>query len=292
MVHDAPAPIPPPPPGVPFFRLSGAGNDFLALAEPAADPTAEEIRAWCSRGRSLGADGLFILRRDGGGVAMEYFNADGLASELCLNGTRCAARLAFHLGWARDEVRIATGSGPVPAQSAGPARVALGLPPLAEPPRELTVELEGRLWEGWRVVVGVPHFVVPWGGEGLATAPVAAVGPLLRRHPAFGAAGANVDFVRYPSAGRLEIRSYERGVEGETLACGTGMIAAAAVGLLTRRSELPLQVLTRGGFELEVGGEPGEGRLPRGWSLTGDARLVAAGTLTPEAASLPSPPEW
>ncbi|HEV7786777.1 MAG TPA: diaminopimelate epimerase, partial [Thermoanaerobaculia bacterium] len=89
-----------------FYKLSGSGNDFLALAEPWETPSAERIRAWCRRGVSIGADGLFVLRRAGGGetggagATMDYFNADGLAADLCLNGTRCAAQLAFHLGWA------------------------------------------------------------------------------------------------------------------------------------------------------------------------------------------------
>ena len=74
-----------------FFRLSGSGNDFLALVEPRREPTAGEIRAWCRRGLSLGADGLFVLRRSGGGARMDHFNADGGRADLCINGTRCAA---------------------------------------------------------------------------------------------------------------------------------------------------------------------------------------------------------
>lgn len=284
---------------IPFYRLSGAGNDFLALAEPEVEVTAAQVRAWCRRGVSLGADGLMVLRRRGEGVAMDYFNADGQPADLCLNGTRCAARLAFHLGWARGRVEIVTGVGPLEARSAGDQRVALEAPPLTELPRELTVELDGDsgpadgdLVEGWWVAVGVPHFVLPWRRD-LATAPVAELGPRLRRHPACGPAGANVHFVRYPGPGRLEIRSYERGVEAETLACGTGVLAAVAVGLLIRRLELPVRALTRGGFELEVAGETGGGsRLPERWSLTGDARLLAEGRLTGEAADLPAPPGW
>ncbi len=82
-----------------FFRLSGGGNDFLALVEPIDDPQPDQIRAWCRRGLSLGADGLFVLDRSPDGARMRYFNADGSAASLCLNGTRCAVRLARHLGW-------------------------------------------------------------------------------------------------------------------------------------------------------------------------------------------------
>lgn len=277
---------------IPFYRLSGAGNDFLALAEPAAAVAPETIRAWCRRGLSLGADGLMVLSRRHGAVAMAYYNADGRPAELCLNGTRCAARLAFHLGWARQRVDILTAAGTLTADEAGPRRVALRVPPLGQPPRELTVDLDDGLVEGWWVEVGVPHAVLPW-AEGLAAAPVAELGPRLRHHPACGPAGANVDFVRYPAPGRLEIRTYERGVEAETLACGTGVLAAVAVGLLIRRLELPVTALTRGGFELEVRGETGgAGRLPASWTLTGDARLLAEGRLTAEAELLPEPPGW
>lgn len=272
-----------------FYRASGAGNDFLALVEPGEAPQPEEIRAWCARGLSLGADGLFLLSRRPGGVGMEYFNADGRPAELCLNGTRCAARLAFHLGWAEVEVEVLTGGGPVPARRTGPDAVALTLDAPGEP-RAVAPEVEGAVHDGLLLAVGVPHLVLPWTGD-MAEAPVAALGPRLRAHPAVGPAGANVDFVRYAGPHRLEIRSYERGVEAETLACGTGVLAAVAAGLARGEVELPVTALTRGGFELEVTAAAAEGGRER-WSLTGDARLVARGTLLPGATGLPASPGW
>jgi diaminopimelate epimerase len=270
-----------------FFRVSGGGNDFLALAEPPAPPGAHEIRTWCTRGLSLGADGLFVLTREGEAVRMDYWNRDGLPADLCLNGTRCAARLAFHLGWAGDAVAIETGAGRVQARRVGPTEVEVELPRLTIPPREVTVELDGALWEGLLVVVGLPHFIVPFADE-VSRAPLAAVAPRLRHHPAMGSGGANVDFVRYPEPHRLQIRSYERGVEGETLACGTGVAAAAAAGLLTLRSALPVRAATAGGFELTVSGEVGPShRLPERWFEAGDARLLAHGHLTAEASAVP-----
>jgi len=276
---------------IPYFRLSGAGNDFLALAEPGKDPTAEEIRAWCRRGLSAGADGLFTLRRQGERVAMEYFNADGLGAGLCINGTRCAARLAFHLGWARDVVVILTGAGPVSARLAGATVVTLELPGPEDPLRETTVKLGDHLWEGFFVRVGVPHFILPF-REDLARAPMVEVAPRLRHHPVFGLAGANVSFVRFVPPRHLEIRSFERGVEAETLACGTGVLAAVSVGLLIRQLELPATALVRGGFELTVAGRGGEPRHPERWLLTGDARIIARGELSTEASSLPPAPAW
>lgn len=273
-----------------YFRVSGGGNDFLALIEPAAVPGPEEIRAWCARGLSLGADGLFVLSRGDGRVRMDYFNSDGHAADLCLNGTRCAARLAFHLGWATEETAVETGAGLLPARRLDETRVAVELPSVGQPPREVTLQDGDRLWEGFLVLAGVPHFVLPTADD-LAQAPMAEA-PRLRRHPVFGAAGANVDFVRYTDHHHLEIRSYERGVEAETLACGTGVMAAVVVGLLIRRSTLPVAALTRGGFELTVEGEGPAHQVPSRWSLAGDARIVAQGRLTPEAAELPPRPAW
>jgi diaminopimelate epimerase len=279
--------------GTGFFKLSGSGNDFLALADPTGEapaPRSEQIRAWCRRGVSLGADGVFLLRRQDGTVptvGMDYWNADGLPADLCLNGTRCAAQLAFHLGWAEDQVRIATAAGEVSARSLDPTRVAVELATISgTEPRELILEALGQAWTGWTLTVGVPHLVLVW-PEGLATAPVVPLGRALRLHPAFAPAGTNVNFVRFPRPDRMEIRTYERGVEDETLSCGTGVLAGAAVGVHLGRAALPLAVLTQGGFELGVsGGSTGA------WSLAGDARVVAEGDLLAAAEIEPPPPAW
>lgn len=271
-----------------FYKVSGSGNDFLALAEPAEAPFPETIRAWCRRGVSLGADGLFVLRRAGeGSVTMDYFNADGLPADLCLNGTRCAAQLAFHLGWAAGTVRVRTGAGAFSARRLDEGRVAVDLPFPAEAPDPLALAIGGTTYSGFRLRVGVPHFVLVWPLE-LSDAPVRGLGREIRHHPAFGAPGTNVNFVRFPAAQRLEIRTYERGVEDETLSCGTGVLASAAVGLATGRARLPLHVVTQGGFQLEVDGDLSTGR----WSLAGDARVVAEGEMLPGALESPTPPPW
>jgi diaminopimelate epimerase len=268
-----------------FFKVSGGGNDFLALAEPSETPPPERIRAWCRRGVSLGADGLFVLRRTPEGTAMDYFNADGYPADLCLNGTRCAAQLAFHLGWAEETTEIRTGAGNVAARRLDGQSVRLELP-APEAPQALTVEAGGIACAGDRLRVGVPHFVLVW--DELEHAPVRELGAALRWHPVFAPEGTNVNFVRFPARHRMDIRTFERGVEDETLACGTGVLAGTAVGLAAGRLELPVQVLTRGGFEMEVDADPASGR----WSLGGDARVVASGDLLPPAAVEPVPPAW
>ncbi len=274
-----------------FYKLSGAGNDFLALVEPEEEPTPEAIRTWCARGVSLGADGLFTLARtESGGARMIHYNADGGRAELCVNGTRCAARLAFHLGWARDAIDIKTDSGAITAIGEDAASVALDLPTPAAGPEPTTLDLAGRPIDGWWMVVGGPHFVIAW-EHSLEDAPLADLGPPLRAHDALGPAGANVHWVDFAAPDRLGIRSFERGVESETLACGSGVLAAAAVGLSTGRVALPVEATTRGGFVLRVDGRAEGDRLVS-WSLAGDARLLAEGLLMPEASTIPAPPDW
>ena len=245
---------------------------------------------------------------------MTHYNADGSRADLCINGTRCAARLAFRLGWAHDAVTLITGAGPIRARElhAGGDEVALELPAPREP-RERTVATSDGPRRGWLSPVGVPHFVLPWEGS-LAAAPVATLGPALRAHAAFAPAGTNVDFARYVAPHRFEVRSFERGVEAETLACGTGVLAAAAVGRRLGLLALPARALTAGGFEMEVAeaangatddsaeyGDTEDGGTVDGdtvdgggarWTLAGDARLLARVELLPAAARLPAPPRW
>jgi diaminopimelate epimerase len=273
----------------PYFRLSGGGNDFLALVEPAQDPSQEQIRAWCQRGLSLGADGVFVLSRHQGGARLRHFNADGSPAKLCINGTRCAVRLAEHLGWSEREILIETGAGPILGRSDDATNVSLALRRPGEP-RLLELQVEDGVIEGWSISVGVPHYVIAWFAA-MAEAPVSRLGPTLRSHPDLGEAGANIDWVRFTGRHRLEIRSFERGVEAETLACGTGVLAAAATGLTVGRSALPVGALTSGGFTLQVTAweSPDATDL---WALSGDARLLAEGEIHAGATHLPSPPSW
>lgn len=270
-----------------FFKLSGSGNDFVALVEPAQEVGPEVLRAWCRRGVSLGADGVFVLRRAPAGVAMDYFNADGLPADLCLNGTRCAAQLAFHLGWGEDRLEVRTGAGSIVARARGRDVVALEIPLAGVEPKPHTVPIDGASHAGFQVRVGVPHFVLPWSGS-FGTAPVRTLGAALRHHPHFAPAGTNVNFVQYPSRHRAAVRTYERGVEDETLSCGSGVVASVAAGIAAGVLDLPVEVETQGGFllRLEAGTES------ETWSLSGDARVVARGELLPEAVISPRPPFW
>ncbi len=282
--------------GRPFYKVSGAGNDFVALVEPETEPAPEEIRAWCRRGLSVGADGAFLLDRIGGEpgrVRMRYFNADGGPADLCVNGTRCAARLAFELGWEGEDgaVVVETGAGPARGRRRAADEIELEMPLPAGPPEQVTAKVDRIERFAWRITVGVPHLVLDWDGP-LADAPVRTLGAALRHHEAAGPHGANVHFVA-PSEHEdadLSVRSYERGVEGETLACGSGVLAVAAV-VVSRWASFPVRALTKGGFVLTVDGDTEDRRITR-WTLAGDARIIARGEIDGGATELPAPPDW
>jgi diaminopimelate epimerase len=281
------------PPGIRFFKMSGGGNDFIAL-EQTDFLTPAHAEALCAHGHSLGADGMFSIERVSPSnppkVRMTYLNADGSRAGLCVNGTRCAALLACRLGWATDRLTLVTDAGEIEARRTGDAEIALELAAPARRAVEKSVEVEGEAVEGWFIDTGVPHFVVEW-DENLLTAPVAEWGPEIRHAREFRA-GANVDFVRFVARDRLEVRTFERGVEGETLACGTGVLAAAAVAVQLGRAELPLVALTSGGCELRVEGTVAGDRSIERWMLSGDARLIAEGVLAEGALRVPEPPLW
>jgi diaminopimelate epimerase len=275
-----------------FYKVSGGGNDFIALpgAAGATPPAPEAVRAWCRRGISVGADGLFLLspREDeANAVTMEHYNADGGRASLCLNGARCAARLALALGWATGTVTLHTDAGAVEAEAVPgqPDVIALTVPPPKGPPATLDFQVDDTPSQGLFLTVGVPHLVLPWSHD-LDKAPVATLGAALVHHPAVGKAGANINLVHYHAADQFAIRTYERGVNAETLACGTGVLAAAAVGVYLGSIRFPVAARTQGGFVLRVDGEVENGEVRR-WRLIGDARLVARGEILPGAAPTP-----
>ena len=274
--------------GTPFSLVSGAGNDFIALVDRPV-PSAETVRAWCRRGVSVGADGLFSLRRAAAGrYVLDYANADGARADLCLNAARCAARLAFDQEPSASSVEIETAAGALTAEPVDETSTAL-LVPAPGPGRPIALQTDGPTFPGRRIDVGVPHFVLWWQPD-LDDAPVASLGPKLRAHPDHGREGANVHFVDLDPPAGFRIRSFERGVEAETLACGTGVVAAAACAIAEGRLALPLVAVTRSGCELRLEeAAPAKGGRAR-WRLSGDARIVASGRIRDQATLLASAP--
>lgn len=268
-----------------FFKMTGSGNDFVFIdgrATPAAAWTAERIAAACHRRFGVGADGLIILEpAEPGTVVMHYFNADGGRAALCGNGSLCATRLAARLGLAAEGgMVLRTDAGDLQTRCVGPGNMAeLKFPPFPVPP---PVDLDfapGERGKAWLGDIGVPHLTVLV--EDLAAVDVDARGRQLRFDPRFAPAGTNVNFVGRidrPDGVAWGIRTYERGVEGETWACGTGTICSAFALASAGLVELPLQVRTSSGSLLSVSGRIAEGRCEEVW-LCGEGRLVYSGTL-------------
>lgn len=275
-----------------FWKMAGAGNDFLVFegAATVGPREAETIRRLCRRGTGVGADGvLFVSSRAAAGerreIQVDYFNADGGPARFCANGTRCAARFAVLRDLAGEDLVAWTGWGAIGALVREDGNVTLRLPePIALGGTVPTFDPEGRQVEphAASLTVGVPHLVVFCAGDlEVETLDVASLGPPLRRHPALPE-GANVNFVSVRGGSRLSVRSYERGVEAETLSCGSGVVASAVVAGALRGQLSPVSVATRSGSALVVGFRL-EGSLAHDVTLTGDARVVFEGLLTREA---------
>ncbi len=266
---------------VPFTKMSGAGNDFLVLDalawEALPGDRAAWVRAVCRRGLSVGADGVLVVSVSGPGqVRVVFFNPDG-GEAFCGNGSRCAARYAAMRDGVTGERTLLTSVGEVLAVADGPI-VSLTLPP-PEDLGEVVIEEAAAVFRGRWVIAGVPHLVLPV--VGLTDYPLERVGPSLRRHQALGPSGANVNLVETDAGGRVHVRTWERGVENETLSCGTGAVAVALAARLAGAPERVV-VVPRSGAVLTVV-LPGEPARPQCARLIGDARFVFAGVLDPEA---------
>jgi diaminopimelate epimerase len=211
-----------------LFKAEGAGNDFLLGIGAWADRLAHDstfVRRICDRRLGIGADGVIALFTTARGrVRLNYRNADGGEAPFCANATRCAARAAVeHLDHPSHLV-VDTGWGSIPAEVEGP-EVTLELPPPSTPPVRSAIDSFGSLGDFQLLEVGVPHLAVAT--QSLADLDLGAVAPSLRSHPAVGPNGANVNFYEIDADGVVQVRSWERGVEGETLCCGSGLVAVA-----------------------------------------------------------------
>jgi diaminopimelate epimerase len=274
--------------GLPFFKMTGSGNDFVVFdgrevsRELVTRP--EVVKAICHRRNGIGADGLVVLEpltgSDQADVRIHYFNSDGSPADLCGNATLCSTALASALGMANAEAMVLeTGAGPIRSAVRGQPEIRL------QPVRDLHLEMPIERATGEQrvgfVVAGIPHLVVQC--DDAESVDVAARGAFLRWHSSTGPAGANVNWVsRWPD-GRWRYRTFERGVEGETLACGTGAVATAALLRAwgdTGDPGAPVIIRTSSGRDLEV-------RFDRGADsqsiefplLTGEGRVVFQGQI-------------
>ncbi|HJW13092.1 MAG TPA: diaminopimelate epimerase [Thermoanaerobaculia bacterium] len=267
-----------------FVKMAGGGNDFL-LFEADGRRLAEEdrrrIALLCRRGLSVGADGaLFLSGGEEGRIHLDYFNADGGLASFCANGTRCAARYAVTRRLAAgDSPVLETGWAVIQARVADDL-VTLELPALPPPGMPVEVRGEGLPATGIPIEVGVPHLVVFVDGD-LEELAIKSLAPSLRRHPELPE-GANVNFVKVTGPHSIAVRTYERGVEGETLACGSGVVASAVVAAREGLAAPPIVCVTKSGVAFTVAFVQRDGGVVEA-SLTGDAREIFEAELNEEA---------
>ncbi len=233
----------------PFWKMSGAGNDFIVLKGLLGRRGSRLAQALCDRRSGIGADGLLGLSHSRSGTRIDYWNADG-SYAFCGNGTRCGALWARAQGWVNDpRFRVRTICGTLDVRMTGKQRAEVSMPEPKNLRLGLRLKALGRSHSAHFVDTGVPHAVVFV--SNVENVDVKSLGRALRFHPAFGRAGANADFVQIRN-GTLHLRTYERGVEDETLACGTGIVAAAAVARARGKAGDRVKVRVRGGETLRV----------------------------------------
>jgi diaminopimelate epimerase len=264
-----------------FHKMSGSGNDFVFFDAREGEPpelNPETVGRLCARGTGVGADGVVYLLapESGGDVRMRYLNRDGSVAALCGNATLCAARLSAELGAVatEDDFSIETDSGVLSARIRHDGLPEIDLAPVEEVRLDAGIPLERGEERMGYALAGVPHLVIPVAD--LESTDVVGRGAPLRRHPSLPL-GANVNFLGRSQPGSWRIRTYERGVEAETLACGTGAVASAILLTAWGLAVGPVEFVTRSGMTLGVRLRENGGQwLP---SLSGAGRVVFTGRL-------------
>jgi diaminopimelate epimerase len=263
-----------------FSKMNGAGNDFVLIDNRAKKIklTREQIVRLCDRHRGVGADGVVLLIPSTDGRAdwaWEFYNSDGSTGEMCGNGARCFAGFVRSRTGLNRDFTFETEAGVIAARFQG-NRVTVSL----TEPKDLRLNEQLTLSSGVKTIhslnTGVPHVVlfVPDADQAM----VQQLGPELRRHPHFGPKGTNVNFVQVLGPGQIRVRTYERGVEGETLACGTGVTASALVSSRVHKFDSPVSVQVQGGDRLEVSFQEKNGGFAA-VQLSGPAEFVFEGRI-------------
>ena len=269
---------------IPFYKMSGAGNDFIIIDNRNQIVADTELSSFitgvCRRKMSAGADGLILIEAsDKYDFRWRFFNSDGSNAEMCGNGARCAARFAHVNGIAGTSLSFETEAGVVSAQIKE-GRVKVKMPDPLDLKLAYPLKLSDGSLEISSINTGVPHVVVMM--EQVADLDVVTLGREIRFHEAFAPAGTNVNFVQRSQGNAIEIRTYERGVEDETLACGTGAIASAIISASRFKMNSPVDVKTRSGVHLAIHFDAADGQFNEIF-MEGDARIIYTGELQPDA---------
>jgi len=251
-----------------FVKMHGAGNDFIMIDDrEGVFPIDDYMRvaAMATRRSGVGCEGVILVQKsDRADFRMRFFNPDGSEADLCGNGARCVAAFARAIGAVKSDVmRFETFAGDIEAEIIDRSRVKVVMPD----PKDFDEDF---------VVAGVPHCIVPV--ENLAKTDVEGEGRRIRLSRRFSPDGTNVDFVVYRQPNTVFIRTYERGVEAETGACGTGAVASAVIGVKDYGLEFPVRVKTVKGYELVVDGQFDGENFSR-ITLTGPVKKVFEGSI-------------
>jgi diaminopimelate epimerase len=265
---------------IPFMKMTGTGNDFIMIDNRAgvvdSNNCRDLVRFACRPKLSVGADGLILIEDDPEvDFKWRFFNADGGEAEMCGNGARCAARFAYLNGIVRKpQMAFRTIAGVIHAEMIG-ERVKIQATPPHGMDLSIQIEADGRSFSADFINTGVPHLVLALDDEAaLEAMDVFRYGRALRFHSRFAPAGTNVNFVLICDSQHIKIRTYERGVEAETLACGTGSIASALIGASRQLLISPVEVETRSGEMLTIHFRPQGPQHFAEVYLEGSARVV------------------
>jgi diaminopimelate epimerase len=267
-----------------FYKMSGSGNDFIIIDNRSRIiddlDLPNFIRAVCRRKMAVGADGLILIEpSDKADFRWQFFNSDGSRAEMCGNGARCAARLAVVNGIAKANLSFETDAGIVTGQVEGD-RARVKMPDPMDLRLDYVIDLKNGPVTVSSINTGVPHVVIM--RDTVAEVDVFNLGREIRNHKAFVPAGTNVNFICRQGQGQLAIRTYERGVEDETLACGTGSIAGALVTACKLDWNSPIDLTTRSGEVLRIHFNKNENVFDNVY-LEGDARIIYTAQLGEEA---------
>jgi len=267
---------------IPFIKMVGAGNDFIVIEPRAGLDYVKFTQAVCARNTGIGADGVLVLEKSKtSDYRMRIINADGSEAEMCGNGARCmAAHIVANYKPSKKLFSMETLAGQILAEAKGEAaRVRLSDP--KDYLANINITVAGNKMTVHSIDTGVPHVVVFV--DGLQEVDVNSLGKLIRNHPRFAPRGTNVNFVERAREGMVAVRTYERGVEGETLACGTGAVASALVAYLQLHPALKeqagasMRVLTVSKEILEVTFDLKKDRKITNVWLNGTAKVIAKG---------------
>ena len=269
-----------------FEKMSGTGNDFVAIDNRNKLFTLQEmpefVKQVCRRKFSVGADGIFFIENsENADFRWQFFNSDGSRAEMCGNGARCAASFAYRHGIASAKMCFETDAGIIKAEVQADGSVRIEMTSPLDYRTDMKVNLDGSDYLVNFVNTGVPHAVIFLDSVDV---PVKKWGRKVRFHEHFQPAGTNANFVEVRRENEIKVRTYERGVEEETFACGTGAVASAIYAALLKDMASPIKVETSGGDILTIHFEVSEDRSSADKVfMEGSAHLIYSGQLTSEA---------